>query len=125
MKLEPALAVGLKGTPENRQLTWAEFEHNDTLFGPVIIRSHYIAGAKTSDGRFRPVVELQTKATGSDVESFLTEVAVMDLEVEDAEETVEKAFIHDFVRSVNSGWTAEQVRIPRASCCIQYSLDGD
>ncbi|KAH8697704.1 hypothetical protein BGW36DRAFT_379263 [Talaromyces proteolyticus] len=102
MRLEPALTGGLKGIPENRPLTWAEFEHNDTLFGPVIIRSHYIAGVKISDRRFRPVVELQTKAAGSNM-------AVMNLEVEAVEETVEKAFIHDFVRSVNSGWAAEQI----------------
>ena len=57
MMLEPALAGGLEGTPEKRQLTWTEFAHDDTLFGRVIIRSHYISGQRTADGRVRPLIE--------------------------------------------------------------------
>ncbi|KUL83800.1 hypothetical protein ZTR_06607 [Talaromyces verruculosus] len=108
MRLEQA-SGGLKGEPENRQLTWAEFEHNDTLFGPVIIRSHYISGTRYLDKGFRPIVELQTTAAGSDVRPFLTELIGTDLEAESEHMTVEKVFIHDFVRSANSGWTAEQI----------------
>lgn len=108
--LEPALTGSIKGAPEKRSLTWTESEHNDTIFGRVRIRSHYIAGKKISNGRVQPVVELQTKAAELDAESMLIEAVAMAQEVE-AAETVEKAFIHDFVCSVNSGWTAEQVRI--------------
>lgn len=119
MRLEQA-SGGVKGEPENRQLTWAEFEHNDTLFGPVIIRSRYIAGTKYLDNEFLPIVELQTPAAGSDVGAFLTALIGTDLEAESEHTTVEKVFIHDFVRSANSGWTAEQVGVPRAS--LLYSI---
>jgi hypothetical protein len=104
--LEPALTGGLKGVPERRPLTWAEFDHNDTIFGPVIIRSHYISGTRNPDGRVRPLVELQIENAG-----FLVEAVVVDQEGETAEATIEKAFIHDFVRSMDYGWTAEQVSI--------------
>ncbi|CRG89672.1 hypothetical protein PISL3812_06711 [Talaromyces islandicus] len=109
MMLEPALTGGLKGVSEKRPLTWAEFEHHDTLFLPVKIRSRYIGGAKISNNRIQPVTELQSYAAGSDAVLFLTGAVVTDLEAQDAKETIEKAFTHDFVQSVTSGWTAEQI----------------
>ncbi|KAJ5154410.1 uncharacterized protein N7500_009849 [Penicillium coprophilum] len=106
---EAGLASGLKGVPERRPLTWTEFKHNDTIFGPVFIRSQYVSGERTSDGRVRPLVELQTKNIGSGILHGLTEAIVIDQEDEAPGTTVEKAFIHDFVRSVDFGWTAEQI----------------
>lgn len=112
MMLEPALAGGLEGTPEKRQLTWTEFAHDDTLFGRVIIRSHYISGQRTADGRVRPLIEPFTRVvTKPDTESILAEPVVLASETAGAEEKIDKAFIHDFVRSVYHEWTAEQVRI--------------
>src|SRR3954466_12162555 len=87
MIFEAALTGGLKGVPERRPLTWTEFHHNDTVFGPVIIRSHYISRTRTSDGQVRPLVELQTNDAG-----FLNEAVVVDQEGEAAETTIEKAF---------------------------------
>ncbi|KAB8269235.1 hypothetical protein BDV30DRAFT_230021 [Aspergillus minisclerotigenes] len=110
MTLEPALAGGLEGTPEKRLLTWAKFEHNDNLFGRVIIRSHYVSGQRTEDGRVRPLIEPFTKVvTKPDSESILTEAVVLAPETTGAEEKMDKAFIHDFIRSVYHGWTAEQI----------------
>lgn len=106
MKFEVTLTGGLKGVPERRLLTWAETEHHDTIFGPVIIRSHYVSGIRNPDGRVRPFLELQTKDAGC-----LTEAVVLAQEGDAAEATIEKVFIHDFVRSADSGWTAEQVSI--------------
>ncbi|KAJ5383223.1 hypothetical protein N7517_001134 [Penicillium concentricum] len=105
---EAALTSGLKGAPEKRPLTWTEFEHNDTIFGLVYIRSHYISGERTSHG-VRPLIELQTKDVGSGILYGLTEAIAVDHESETAQTIVEKAFIHDFVRSVHFGWTAEQI----------------
>ena len=124
MVLEPALTGGLKGVPEKRSLTWTEIEHNDTLFGRAIILSHYIDGEKISGGRVRPLVELQSKNIGVDATSMLTEAVIMAQEVEAGAETVEKAFMHDFVRSVDGGWTAEQVRIAGRFSQTQYLLTG-
>jgi hypothetical protein len=86
-----------------------EFEQNDTLFGLVRIRSHYIDGTITSDGLVRPIIELQMK--GPESESFLGEAISMEKKNETIDGTIEKAFIHDFVYSINSGWIAEQVCI--------------
>lgn len=107
---------GLKGVPERRPLNWTEFEQNDTLFGLIRIRSHYIDGTMTSNGRVRPLVEIQIKNAGPDSESFLGEAISMEQTDEAIGGTIEKAFIHDFVRSVHSGWIAEQV-------CIYQTLD--
>jgi hypothetical protein len=41
----------------------------------------------------------------------LREEVVMTPEIAGSDAEMDKAFIHDLVRSVNSGWTAEQVRI--------------
>lgn len=48
---------------------------------------------------------------------LLREAVVMTPEIagSGAEEELDKAFIHDFVRSEYSGWTAEQVRILQLS----------
>ncbi|EAW16919.1 uncharacterized protein NFIA_002710 [Aspergillus fischeri NRRL 181] len=104
MTLEAALTGGLKGVPERRPLTWTEFEHDDTIFGPVVIRSHYVSEKRNSGGRVCPLVELQTKDAGC-----LVEAVVVGQDGEAAEATIEKAFIHDFVRSMDYGWTAEQI----------------
>ncbi|KAJ5288159.1 hypothetical protein N7478_003845 [Penicillium angulare] len=85
------------------------FEQNDTLFGRVCIRGRYIAGKRNSDGRLQPLLEIQIKGAGSYKESFLSKAIPIKQQDEDAKGTVEKAFIHDFVRSVDSGWTAEQI----------------
>ncbi|KAB8199465.1 hypothetical protein BDV34DRAFT_231201 [Aspergillus parasiticus] len=110
MTLEPALAGGLEGTPEKRLLTWAKFEHNDNLFGRVIIRSHYVSGQRTEDGRVRPLIEPFTKVVSKpDSESILTEAVVLAPDTTGTEVEMDKAFIHDFIRSVYHGWTAEQI----------------
>ncbi|GAB1207154.1 hypothetical protein APSETT445_005864 [Aspergillus pseudonomiae] len=124
MTLEPALAGGLQGTPEKRQLTWAEFEHNDTLFGRVIIRSHYIAGQRTADGRVRPLVEPFTKVVVKpEAGSILAEAVVLAPETAGAEqEKTDKAFIHDSIRSMYHEWTAEQVRTSKPFSAIGHLL---
>lgn len=109
MTLEPALTGGMKGTPERRPLNWTQFEQNDTLFGPVRIRSRYIDGTVISDGQVRPLIELQIKDGGQDLESFLDKEFSMDTKHEATDGIIKEAFIHDFVCSINSGWIAEQV----------------
>ncbi len=111
---------GLKGVPERRPLNWTEFEQNDTLFGLVRIRSRYIDGTMTSDGRVQPLVEPQIKDAGPESESFLSEAISMGQKGEAIGGTIEKAFIHDFVCSINSGWIAEQVCISHTLCCMKY-----
>ncbi|KJK60800.1 hypothetical protein P875_00052987 [Aspergillus parasiticus SU-1] len=129
MTLEPALAGGLEGTPEKRLLTWAKFEHNDNLFGRVIIRSHYVSGQRTEDGRVRPLIEPFTKVVSKpDSESILTEAVVLAPDTTGTEVEMDKAFIHDFIRSVYHGWTAEQiwtVEIIEEEPLLTHLHDGD
>lgn len=107
--LEPALAARLEGTPEKRRLNWTKFEHNDTLFGPVIIRSHYVPGQKIADGRTRPLIEPFTQvAVKPDNESILMEPVLLPPAIAGVD-NMEKAFIHDSISSDYHGWTAEQV----------------
>lgn len=111
MVLEPALAGGLQGTPEKRHLNWTKFEHNDTLFGRVVIRSHYVPGDNTADGRTRPLIELFTKVVANpETESLLTEAVVLPPDVAGVDK-MDKVFIHDSICSEYHGWAAEQVCI--------------
>ncbi|QKX55863.1 uncharacterized protein TRUGW13939_02962 [Talaromyces rugulosus] len=103
--LEQVLTGGLRGAPEVRSLSWADFKHDDTLFGPVIVRSHYVPGAKKPDGRIYPVLEVQTQVDRFNIESWLTAAVITDQKTDN----LEKAFMHDYICSVSTGWTAEQV----------------
>ncbi|KAL3444399.1 hypothetical protein BJX65DRAFT_320002 [Aspergillus insuetus] len=106
--LEPGPAGVLKAAPDKRVMTWTESEYTDNFFGRLVIRSRYIAGEKTLDDRVRPLVEIQTGDLEPDVESILTEAMVITTDTA-GQWTVEKAFIHDFARSMDSGWTAESI----------------
>jgi hypothetical protein len=108
MLLEPALGGVFKAAPDKRPMTWTESQYTDNLFGRVVIRSRYIAGEKTLDDRMRPLVEIQTGDLEPDAERILTEAIGITTDTA-GQWTIEKAFIHDFARSVDSGWTAEQV----------------
>jgi hypothetical protein len=111
-----------------RTLSWADFKHDDTLFGPVIIRSHYVPGAKKPDGRIRPVLEVQTQVDRFNIEPWLTAAVITDQKTEN----LEKAFMHDYIRSVSAGWTAEQVSknrttfYPESQHCfrVEYLFNG-
>jgi hypothetical protein len=86
-------------------LCWADFKHDDILFGPVIVRSHYVPGAKKPDGRIYPVLEVQTQVDQFNIGPWLTAAVITDQKTDN----LEKAFMHDYICSVNTGWTAEQV----------------
>ncbi|KAL2841841.1 hypothetical protein BJY01DRAFT_249337 [Aspergillus pseudoustus] len=106
--LEQVLTGGIRGAPEKRQLDWTVSEHNDTIFGRVLVQSRHIPGATDSDGRLRPVLEVQTQVDRVNVEAFLNESVLPDQTIG---QNKEKAFMHDYIRSPNGGWTAEQVSI--------------
>ncbi|KAJ0421519.1 hypothetical protein BJY00DRAFT_312124 [Aspergillus carlsbadensis] len=109
MLFEPALGGMLKAAPDKRSMTWTDSEYNDNLFGRLVIRGHYISGEKMADGRVRPLVEIETKDIEPDAEGILTEAIEIAMDNTDQEGTIEKAFIHDFARNVDAGWTAEQI----------------
>lgn len=106
--LEQTLTGGIRGSPEKRQLDWTAFEHNDTMFGCVLVQSRHIPAAMDSDGRWRPVLEVQTQIDRPGIESFFKESLIPDQSIRENKET---AFMHDYVQSSNGGWTAEQVSI--------------
>lgn len=102
-------------------MTWTEREHKDHIFGTVVGRSRFFRGSKGADGKVRPDVDVQTNvqdekvrkflrgeilADGTEVEGFLVEEPTGD----DLGEG-EGLWLQSFVRSVDGGWTAEQVSI--------------
>jgi hypothetical protein len=117
------LSGGLAGNTEKRVLNWAEGEHEDYIFGKVIGRTRLIRGSTAADDRVRPNVEVQTRVEGKEgiVEKFLkgeiaadgktpTEGFLVD-EIQDGERfgEGEGLWVQGIARSVNAGWTVEQV----------------
>ncbi|KAL3444589.1 hypothetical protein BJX65DRAFT_283196 [Aspergillus insuetus] len=107
--LEQVLSGGFGGAPEKRILDWTESKHNDTLFGRVVIQSRYISGLKGADGKIQPVFAAATPGIDPILESFLNEAVFVDGYTDITESNLDNLFLHDFVRSEDSGWTAEQV----------------
>ncbi|KAL2846161.1 hypothetical protein BJY01DRAFT_175687 [Aspergillus pseudoustus] len=107
--LEQVLSSGLRGGPEKRLLDWSKSKYNDTLFGMVIIQSQYVSGLKDSNMKTQPVFIAATPGIDAGNETFLSEPAFIAGDTKGLEENIEEAFLHDFIRSEDSGWTAEQI----------------
>lgn len=77
-----------------------------------------------SDGQIRPVLEFQTQVGRLKLEPWLTKTVIVD----QIPENLEKAFMHDYIRSVSAGWTAEQVSktlavfYPRSKLCLLMKI---
>ncbi|KAL4811283.1 hypothetical protein BDV18DRAFT_129046 [Aspergillus unguis] len=109
---------GVQGTSEQRVTDWQRREHNDTIFGKVEGQSRFIRGSADAKGNVRPDVEICTKIEDEKIKRFLRgEIGA------DGKETVgftadkvgeefgegEGLWLHSWVESVDSTWTAEQV----------------
>ncbi|KAL3473102.1 hypothetical protein BJX99DRAFT_261648 [Aspergillus californicus] len=107
--LEQIVSGGFGGGPEKRLLTWSKMKHDDRLFGRVAIQSHYTPGLRNSGGGVQPVFAAATTGIDANIESFLKEPVFIDGYTEVAEKNMEEVFLHDFIRSEDAGWTAEQI----------------
>lgn len=113
--ISQTITGGISGTTEKRTLTWDVSDHTDHIFGHVNGQTRFFGAAEVA-GKKRPALEMQTKigkdsddelalrflrgeilADGSEVEGFL-------VDGENGE-----SFVQSWVRSVDNGWTAEQV----------------
>ncbi|KAL3443178.1 hypothetical protein BJX65DRAFT_298420 [Aspergillus insuetus] len=109
ISLEQVLSGGIRGATDKRLLGWTESEHSDTLFGRVIIKSHYVPGRRDSDGKVQPVFAAATVGIDATAEFFLNQAVVLDGYADVAEEDLHQVFLHEFIRSEGSGWTVEQI----------------
>ncbi|KAJ5754155.1 uncharacterized protein N7511_008308 [Penicillium nucicola] len=133
--LEPTATIEFLQTPsmgklastiEKRTLDGETRHHSDYLFGAVLFRSVFVRGSSGTEdvSSLGPVFEVQTKSSGTDVERFLRGKTIPDEskvvpssggflveepESDQAQSQSGGLWVHSFERSVELGWTAEQV----------------
>lgn len=134
--ISQTLTGGISGTSEKRTLNWGVNDHTDHIFGHVNGQTRFFKAAEVA-GKTRPDLEMQTKigkdsddqlalrflrgeilGDGSECEGFVVEGENGD------------SFIQSWVKSVDNGWTAEQVRTTLLSiyfflviCANDWAID--
>ncbi|EED24525.1 conserved hypothetical protein [Talaromyces stipitatus ATCC 10500] len=117
------LTGGIEASPEYRITDWRAREHDDRIFGKIVGQSRLIRGSKGADGKVRPDFGLETTPREDKIAKFLRGEITIDGEedpngflvddVKDKDGLVygdgEGLWLHNWVRSLNSGWTAEQI----------------
>jgi hypothetical protein len=114
----------LASTTEKRTLDGETKHHSDYFFGAVMCWSCFVRGSSGTVSSVGPVVEVQTQSPGTNVKQFLRGEIVPDegkavatsggFLVEEPESGQGQShsgglWVHTFERSVELGWTAEQV----------------
>ena len=113
--ISQTLTGGISGTSEKRTLSWEVNDHTDHIFGHVNGQTRFFRAAEV-DGKTRPDLDMQTKigkdsddqlalrflrgeilSDGSECEGFLVDGENGDY------------FVQSWVKSIDNGWTAEQV----------------
>ncbi|KAK2738747.1 hypothetical protein FQN57_006914 [Myotisia sp. PD_48] len=110
------LTGGIPGTTEKRVLNWGINDHTDHIFGHVNGQTRFVKGKKAGD-RLVPDLEIQTKVGIEEEDElvarfFQGEVLADGLPSDGWESTGpegENTYLQSWVRSMDSGWTAEQV----------------
>jgi hypothetical protein len=122
----------LASTTEKRTLDGKTRHHSDYLFGAAMCWSCFVRGSSGTDdvSSVGPVIESQTKSPGTDVERFLRGEMIPNegkvfttsegFLVEEPKSDQNRShsgglWVHTFERSVELGWTAEQVSHQSAS----------
>ncbi|KAI9375991.1 hypothetical protein BJX61DRAFT_492216 [Aspergillus egyptiacus] len=108
---------GVQGSTEQRVTDWKKREHSDTIFGRVEGQSRLFRGV-LKDGKVRPNVEICTNIDDEKIGRFLRgeiledggecEGFLVDKVGEEFGEG-EGLWLHSWVESLDSSWTAEQV----------------
>ncbi|KAL4872828.1 hypothetical protein BDV12DRAFT_193166 [Aspergillus spectabilis] len=96
------------GVEQTRVLNWTEHEHVDAVSGAaIVVRSQFVNGIKAGKGTAKPVIQIETAGAVdlSSVEAYLASPVTGG----EGEDVLEKAFVQDFIRCEDGGWTAEQV----------------
>jgi hypothetical protein len=111
------LTGGISGTTEKRILNWSKNDHTDHIFGHVEGQSRLVNGATVGD-KLRPDVEMQTRVGVPEEDDTLVPRFLRGEILADGSETEgfvpgegdNAVWMQSFVRSLDNGWTAEQVR---------------
>jgi len=85
---------GIKGTKEERKLTWTDGEHEDGIFGKVIGKS-----------RFYTALDMQGGGSEEELKFLKAEILK---DGSPSKWLEDDKHIQSWARSVNNGWTAEQ-----------------
>lgn len=117
------LTGGINGSQENRAADWTERDHTDHIFGHVIGQSRMVKAVEKG-GKFGPDLEIQTKVGVAEEDEaaakFLRGETLKDgSATEGFVAGADDVFMQSWVRSVDNGWTAEQV----CRACLQGDKD--
>ncbi|KAL1952783.1 hypothetical protein VTO42DRAFT_4260 [Malbranchea cinnamomea] len=113
--IDQILTGGINGSQEKRTADWNERHHTDHIFGHVIGQSRLIKAKPDGKGsHFRPDLEVQTNVGVPEedelVGKFLRSEILKDgTETEGFVAGADDVFLQSWVRSVDNGWTAEQI----------------
>lgn len=111
LMLQQGLRGIFPGVEQTTTLDWTEHKQVDAVSGAaIIVRSRFVRGVRDAGGRVKPVLDIQTTAAGKrgGIEAYLG-TAVSVPPGDGGEDLREKAFVQDFIRCPDGGWTAEQV----------------
>ncbi|OJI96761.1 hypothetical protein ASPVEDRAFT_158439 [Aspergillus versicolor CBS 583.65] len=109
LMIQQGLRSIFPGVEQTTALDWTEHKQVDAVSGAaIIVRSRFVRGVRDAGGQVKPVLDIQTTAgKREEIESYLgTAVSVPGGGGEDSSE---KAFVQDFIRCPDGGWSAEQV----------------
>ncbi|KAL4786324.1 hypothetical protein BJX76DRAFT_355228 [Aspergillus varians] len=91
------------GVEQTRALDWTEHEQVDAVSGAaLIVRSRFVSGVSDGNDKVKPVLEIETAGDKADIEAYLGSAVSGPAETE-------KAFVQDFIRCSDGGWTVEQI----------------
>ncbi|KAL4954887.1 hypothetical protein BDW69DRAFT_183128 [Aspergillus filifer] len=111
------------GLEQTRALNWTEQSQVDSVSGAaVLVKSRFVRGVRDNEGRVKPVgLTIETAARAkqrSEIEAYLGGAVSAPVETGAGEEAREKAFVQDFIRCEEGGWTVEQI------WAVESSSDG-
>lgn len=111
LMLQQGLRGIFPGVEQTTTLDWTEHKQVDAVSGAaIVVRSRFVKGIRDAGGRVKPVLDIQTTTAGKreEIEAYLG-TAVSVPPGGEGEDSCEKAFVQDFIRCPDGGWTAEQV----------------
>ncbi|KAL4790760.1 hypothetical protein BDV19DRAFT_371838 [Aspergillus venezuelensis] len=114
IKIQQGLRGIFAGLEQTRSLNWTEQSQVDSVSGAaVLVKSRFVRGVRDNEGRVKPTsLTIETAARAkerSEIEAFLGAPVSAPVETGGGEEAREKAFVQDFIRCEEGGWTVEQI----------------
>ncbi|KAL4965116.1 uncharacterized protein BDV14DRAFT_173208 [Aspergillus stella-maris] len=114
IKTQQGLRGIFAGLEQTRSLNWTEQSQVDSVSGAAVhVKSRFVRGVRDNEGRVKPTgLRIETAGRAkerAEIEAFLGGSVCAPVETGGGEEAREKAFVQDFVRCEEGGWTVEQI----------------